>query len=356
MIKALKQIYKGNEVANADLFQITNEALQGSIDSSIDLEYNVTNQTLINQLRTNAGVFAAFKSHKQTEAIAALLIDDQGEIVPFGKFKKEALKISDKYNKDWLRTEYNTALRRGSMAERFTRFKEDSDLYANLRWLQSTSGEPRGQHIKYYGLVLPIDHPFWAEQFPGVLWNCKCDIEQTDDKAGRAPSDWPEPPAGLEGNPAFTGELIGTQHPYFSGVPNSDGTVVSRLVQRDTEKRVSDWAKNTIDTVNGLIITNKVLHTGQMMIRRGDIKTLSRKITDPFLKTYPTVLSDDVDNWEYVGFAEVEPGKHKGVTKFLYYKTTYGDEEIFINVKLHPEYGERPYAISVGIDNKRIEK
>ncbi len=208
-------------MVNADLFEITNSRINTAIDKGVNsLDDNIKNIAFTNQLRSSAGVFSVFKGHHNTQAISALLIGKDGNLVPFNVFKTEALKVSNKHLKSWLRTEYNTAIRRATVGANFQQYLEDIDLYPNLRWTPSRSETPRNLHEQLYGLVLPVNAPFWVDNFPGNLWNCKCGLEQTTASAGTAPKSKIEVPSGLDGNPAFTGDIIAKSHPYFKGVDN----------------------------------------------------------------------------------------------------------------------------------------
>ncbi len=88
----MKRIHKGGKGIDPDLFSITGDAMEQAIDRSVKLKYNVKNQAFINQLKTSSKVFSAFKNHHQSKALAALLVDQEGKVVSFPNFKKEALK------------------------------------------------------------------------------------------------------------------------------------------------------------------------------------------------------------------------------------------------------------------------
>lgn len=172
----------------------------------------------VQALKKSASVFAAFKAHRQQNDIAALLLDDNNELRSFSDFVQACKPITEDYNLNWLKTEYDTAVIRARMAARMREFMRDADLYPNLKWLESTSAVKREAHIKLYGLILPITHPFWTRIFPGNLWNCKCGITNTDEEPNGdkyAIDDYTDDiPGGLEGNPAITGQLFGKKHPY----------------------------------------------------------------------------------------------------------------------------------------------
>ncbi len=323
--------------------------MEGAIDRSVKLKYNVQNQAFIHQLKTSSKVFAVFKNHHQSKALAALLVDQEGKVVSFANFKKKALKVTDKYNKVWLKTEYNTALRRGRIGSKFQKFREDERLFPNLRWIPSTAAEPRSSHIPFYGLVLPISDPFWVSQFPGNEWNCKCDIEQTRAKADSSPASLPTPPEGLEGNPAFTGSLIGNKHPYFKGLNESEKQQVSRIVQKETDKQMNVWAREKMDASKGLSVTSKGLQTGKLLFKQKDVKGILNKQEDAFVKTYVTVLADDLHNLKYIGFEKAR------LNLFTYYETNYGDQKLFVKMKVAGET-EQPYSVDTSIDKSVIIK
>jgi len=304
-------------------------------------------------------VFSAFKVHHQTKAMQSLLLDKKGNVVPFSKFKKEALKISDHQNKNWLRTEYNTAKRRAAIGAKFTKFKATAHLYPNIKWTPSRSKKPSDNHRDYWGTILPIDHPFWSSNFPGNRWNCKCNIQRT--KAPVTGSDsipkTTTPPKGLDGNPAFTGQIIAKSHPVFKGLTEVEEKSAIKVVTKQTKQDVIKWSKTFIkDSDKGVVIKRKSLTSGKLTIKRKDIKTLSAKITDPFLSTYALVMKEDVINWEYLGYSKVVEGKHSDANLFTYYKTSYGDRTIYINVKDTKIYGERPYNIMLNIDESKLIK
>ena len=203
-----------------DFFSFTCNELDKAVDEAFPaIDYNSPDQEFAEQLKTNNKVFAAFKAHRQQNDVARLLLDQDGNLKPFEQFRQDVNKLLGFYNRDWLRTEYSTAVVRARMAARFRQFERDADLYPNLKWMKSTSYDQREKHVRLYGLILPINHPFWENVFPGDEWNCKCGITNTDqpENSGKFGIDklkYPPHPAGLEGNPAKTGKIFGDKHPY----------------------------------------------------------------------------------------------------------------------------------------------
>lgn len=214
--EALKEVYgnKGEELINKKLFDITNDALQDGIDTA--LTRDDVDEDFVQQFKENAAVFAAFKNHQQTKEIAALMYDDEGKLVPYHIFRKEALKISEKYNEVWLRTEYNTAVKRARAAANFKKYQKTKHLYPNLEYMPTGSTIPRESHEIFVGTILPIDHEVWDWLLPPSDFNCDHSVRPTDKEVTGVPvkpSDWNNI---FTGNPANSAEFINTKEtPYY---------------------------------------------------------------------------------------------------------------------------------------------
>lgn len=182
--------------------------------------YNPTGE-FQRQIESNNAVFSAFKVHAQQNAMAARLLDDKGNLKPFSKWKKEVTPIANHHNKVWLRTEYDTAVIRAHRTADFVRFKAQSDVLPNIKWLRTSSHTPGQDHAPFWSLpvILPVGHPFWNEHRPGDRWNCKCSWRATDEPATKditlevPPSSMPH--RGLDNNPATDGQIFNDNHPYF---------------------------------------------------------------------------------------------------------------------------------------------
>ena len=176
----------------------------------------------------------------------------------FDDFKKANSHIVSKYE-HWLRTEYDTAVIRARNAANFQKFTRDADLYPNLEWLPSTSIEPRGEHVKFYGIVKPINDPFWSNNYPGDLWNCKCGITNTDKEPTEiTPSIDYIKPQGLEENPSTSGALFSNKNAYVKNAHNGANEAVEKHVKnailKERYNEVLKWGKENI--INKMTYSN----------------------------------------------------------------------------------------------------
>ena len=173
----------------------------------------------VRQIRNNTEVFAAFKAHRMGRDMASQLLDENGQVKSFREFKKDTEGIVDHHVNAWLRTEYDTAVKRAHKAEEMRQFIDEADVFPNIEWLPSTAVHRREAHIPFYHHIWPVNDPFWDAHKPGDEWGCQCGWTSTDkpvtDNRGLEDPDAAPVSPGLGGNPAKTGELFTDDHPYF---------------------------------------------------------------------------------------------------------------------------------------------
>ena len=174
------------------------------------------------ELRYNNGVFAAFRTHRFQNDIARQLLDEEGRLKDFDRFARDVDElVAPTHLRSWRRTEYATAVIRARQAADWKRFEANLDVLPNLKWIESASLHPGADHKVFWNTVRPIDDPFWDVHRPGDRWNCKCDLEATDEPATPtedlpegSPADRPAP--GLDNNPAKDAKLFSDTHPYVA--------------------------------------------------------------------------------------------------------------------------------------------
>jgi hypothetical protein len=162
---------------------------------------------------------AAAKAYKVTRELDRARADKDGTVRTWKQYSQIAGLIIKQYNRYQV-AEFNTMVMRATTAQQMERFLRTADKIPNIKWLMTTSATPRERHLRLVGLILPIGHPFWKDNQPGNLYNCKCNWINTDEAVTQE-KDRPEgetPYKGLTGNPYDTGEIVTDGHPYFNGL------------------------------------------------------------------------------------------------------------------------------------------
>lgn len=133
-------------------------------------------------------VFSGIKTfHELNEAIPSL-IDENGNRKTFEQFLNDVRSIDEKYNRNYLRAEYNYCQQSANMASKWEQFQKDYEEYGDRYYLQyRTAGDDhvRPAHAALNRITLPVPHPFWKRYFPPNGWNCRCTVVQV--RASRYP-------------------------------------------------------------------------------------------------------------------------------------------------------------------------
>ena len=234
----LKEVDGVNDIALApshEFWRSFNEAT----DKGIRLAgFNEDDRGFYRELRYNNGVFAAFRTHRLQNDIARQLLDEKGELKPFERFAYDVRTlIAPTHLKAWLQTEYATAVNRARQAVQWRRFEANREDLPCLKWIESTSIHPGEDHRVFWNTVRLIDDPFWSKHRPGDRWNCKCDLEATDEEPTANPPEGGEadrPSPGLDNNPAKDARLFSDSHPYIKNGYEGAREAVERLITEQT--------------------------------------------------------------------------------------------------------------------------
>ncbi len=91
---------------------------------------------------------------------------------------------SYKGGRDWrTRVIYETNLRTSYAAGRYQQMRDVVARRPYWRYRHShASEEPREDHVRWDGLVLPHDDPWWDTHYPPNGWGCKCLVEALNDR------------------------------------------------------------------------------------------------------------------------------------------------------------------------------
>ncbi|MBR1922150.1 MAG: hypothetical protein IJ838_00150 [Paludibacteraceae bacterium] len=185
---------------------------------------------LSDRLRANVSRFAAYKAEYISAALNRALNDENTPAADRPKLARAVLHTFNRYQD----AERSTTAARARTAKQFEEFQlpDNKRLFPNLKWLPSRSADPRVSHTAFYNHIWSKDDPFWNTNAPGTEWNCKCDIEETDEPlTDNTAVPQPAVPLGLEGNPAKTGEIFTDNASYIRAYSRS------RRTREDAEEK-----------------------------------------------------------------------------------------------------------------------
>lgn len=209
---------------------------------------------MLRHLHRNVYQFSVAKNYSQMRALTDALTDDEGRVRPFSDLQIEALKIDRKYNVDYLRAEYDTAVGAAEMASEWAALERQGGN-PMLRYVTAGDERVRESHRVLDGLQRPMNDPIWNDIYPPNGWRCRCTVTvvagaATPDRQIRLPKDIPPM---FRTNLAKTGMLFPKGHPYFKGIDNKKLVKALEYIP----------AKNTymtVETPNGYEIDINCMH------------------------------------------------------------------------------------------------
>lgn len=77
-----------------------------------------------------------------------------------------------------LKTIYWANTRTAFAAGEWERTQRNKAFLPFLLYQRTLAGDPRQEHLSWVGIVLPVDHPFWATHYPPNGWGCECSVRQ----------------------------------------------------------------------------------------------------------------------------------------------------------------------------------
>ena len=179
---------------------------------------------MLKSLRENVFHFSAAKTYQQTREMSSLLTDKNG-IKAFDEFKKSAKEIFDKYNENYLRAEYNSAIAQSNTAQKWQEIQKFSKTLPMLTYHTVGDGRVRPAHEELNNISRPVNDKFWDKFMPPNGWNCRCTVLQSSDAEKTSLKDFKTPsdvPSIFQFNAGKTKMVFSPKHPYFTEVPKKD--------------------------------------------------------------------------------------------------------------------------------------
>jgi len=205
----------------------TFDHLFDGLKNGLGVEYDFNDKVLIEELTNNLYLFSGAKTAVQVADMIGAMIDENGKLLSFSKFKKIADSKFNKYNVDWLKAEYNTAVGQGQMVSKWTEFVQNTEQFPMLQYDAVIDGRTSEICRPLDGITLPVDDIFWKQYSPLNHFNCRCQLirlsvydepkktrktklEKASKEAQKSVSD------EFKMNPYYDRVVFSKKHPYFA--------------------------------------------------------------------------------------------------------------------------------------------
>jgi len=250
---ALVNVFAGtNNKLDKNLYGYTATRLGKAVTSVFpNVHFGHPLYDLQQRLVLNANRFAAYKADKWQRELSRARANADSVVREWEEYKAIAGKVNQKY-KAWGRVEEHAAIAQARTGRQWSAFEANKKALPNLRWLPSRAVNPRLEHQAFWYKVWPKNHPHWKKNYPGCLWGCMCDWEETADPADMTDKRI-DPSAGLDGNPGITGELFSDSHPYIEATSQRCSEWVEKQLINLERNEAIKWGKENLKGVTMLM-------------------------------------------------------------------------------------------------------
>lgn len=237
--KIVNDVYFNNvDTLNNDYIIKVGDLLTQEVYKAFDFDgdfdnpdFNSDDLEFIKALRKNNYYFAGGKNKALNQSFTELLFDGTGNLKPFNQFKSDVAKVGLQFNKNHLKTEYQTAINNALSARDWQSF-EDDDV---LRYDAVMDSRTRPEHARLNGLELPKSDRLWASIAPQNSWNCRCRLLVVPNAKGvkltsKQRTDYRKlVDKDFRFNPGSTGNLFPPDHPYLRLLSKEDKSRIDSI-------------------------------------------------------------------------------------------------------------------------------
>ena len=187
----------------------------------------------------NIYVFSAAKTYTQVKDISSLILDGQ-KLRPYNEFKPLALDMFKLYNKDYLTTEYNTAVGQAQTAVKWQQIESDVKTFPYLQRKAVMDGNTSKECEILNNIIAPVGDAFWSSRSPLTHFNCRCILVQIDKYED----------VKLSSKTKIESAIKKTEHinPLFKGNPGKDKVIFNESHPYfDVDKKDKELAKRNFN-------------------------------------------------------------------------------------------------------------
>jgi SPP1 gp7 family putative phage head morphogenesis protein len=176
--RLIKRIVSGDTGFDPELFEWISQDLIRALDSKptnladLGFTYNYQNDAFRTAQELNLFHFSAAKDIAEIQRLNELYRQSKS----FEDFYKAAAKELDVFNKDWQRTEWQTATLISASTDNYNRLLKKVKLFPYWEYKTVGDNKVRPEHRKLDGVILPANDPRWNKIWPPNGWKCRCYI------------------------------------------------------------------------------------------------------------------------------------------------------------------------------------
>lgn len=203
------------------------------------LDYDTPDYNMLASIQKDCYHFAGAKNYQQLKALSQALVGDDNKLRTWSQFKEAAYAINDQHVKQWLETEYHTAVASAQMAGKWVDIQSSKSALPLLQFDAIIDQRTSDQCRSLDGVIKRIDDAFWNTYYPPNHFRCRSTVKQlssgpeTPDEKIVHPDNLP---AMFKTNLAKNGLAFPPSHPYYINLPAEVKEQAEKLLNKDNKK------------------------------------------------------------------------------------------------------------------------
>ena len=138
--------------------------------ASIALQYSIEDDALKTAMEMNLYRFSAAKTLAEIQELNRIF----RESTNYKEFEERATKVCEAFNKQWQKTEYDTAYNSALSSSRYRQMLKLSKGAPYWEYVTARDERVRETHRALDGVILRFDDERWQKIFPPNGWRCRC--------------------------------------------------------------------------------------------------------------------------------------------------------------------------------------
>lgn len=142
----------------------------------------------LGRIRAGASTVSGLASLDQVQAIMDSLHEALEQGQRFGTWKKKLLASGRDFGlaPHHLETIFRTNMQTWYASGRAEQIQRNKDVFPYLKYSAILDARVRPSHARLDGLILPVDHPFWATHTPPWGFSCRCSVIPMTERQAKA--------------------------------------------------------------------------------------------------------------------------------------------------------------------------
>ena len=144
----------------------------GARAADVSYAYGVRDDAVQTAMEINLFQFSAAKTLAELQELNHIF-RESGD---FRDFERRAAEVCRQFNREWQRTEYDTALAVAEEASNYCRLVRGIKTMPFWEYMTARDERVRRTHRLLDGVILPADDIRWKKIYPPNGWNCRCTV------------------------------------------------------------------------------------------------------------------------------------------------------------------------------------